>query len=130
MVEVIVRKRKISDILFIVSLIVSFVSFYFDIPIIFILSMVYSAAIYLTVPRHETRTAEKVTMSTTFTVGAIISRPTTFTASSEKFLKAKVTNFEKTHKIAGKSEIKITEKDGQTEYSIIVQDITEPLDTK
>jgi len=123
MPEFIVRERKISHILYIVSLVVSFVSFYFNIPIVFILSVVYSAVFYLTVPRHQTKTGQ-ATFKTTFTVSAVISRPTTLTARSEKALKAKVTNYEKTHTIASKSDITITKKDDYMEYSITLQDIT------
>jgi len=129
MPEFIIRERKISHVLFIVSLIVGFASFYYNIPIIFILSVVYSAVSYLAVPRHHTQTGQ-ATFKTTCTVNGIISRPTPFIAGSKKALMAKVTNFEKTHTISSKSEIKITEKEGRTEYSIIVQDITEPLDSK
>ena len=131
MPEYIVRKRKISHILFIVSLIVSFASFYFNIPIVFILSVVYSAVFYLTVPRHKTKTG-KATFQKTFTMNCVLSRPITLTARSEKALKAKITNYEKTHTISGKSDITRTKKDNYTEYSITLQDITneEPPDSK
>jgi len=131
MPEFIVRTRKISHILFIVSLVVSFVSFYFNIPIIFILSVVYSAVFYLTVPRHQTKTG-KATFEKTCTVDVVISRPITLTARSEKALKAKITNYEKTHTISSKSSIKIIKKEDHTEYSIILQDISkeDPSDSK
>ncbi len=120
MPEFIVGERKISHVLFGISVIVGFVlSWYFDNTILLILSTVYTIVLYVAVPRHHTKTGRAI-FQQTFTSDAIIVKPITLTARSEKALKAKINNYEKTHEVNSKSDIIITKNIDHTEYSIIL----------
>ncbi len=126
MVKVILRERKIHHILFGISVIVGFIlSWYWNNPILLILSTVYSVVLYLVVPRYETKTGQQVAFTKTFTADVVLARLKTLTARSEKALKAKITNYKKTHQLSDDTLIIETiEKEGYIEYSVVLRDIT------